>query len=149
MQASSGRAARPRQDGAALESGLSSTPDIPSAPPGTPAGSSSTGLFSPSRILIDTSDGQAMMVYKVNSCDLVIIRTAEKCINDKISQILLYICTPGVQTKCNQLIYYVPGNIVQNRKARDCLLQKLHFLVCCTKIFVMLSTNFMVLVSRY
>lgn len=48
-----------------------------------------------------------------------------------------------------QVTYYVTGNIVQNRNARDHLLQKLHFLPCCTKIFVMLSTNFMVLVLRY
>jgi len=37
----------------------------------------------------------------------------------------------------------------QNRNARDDLLQKLRFLFCCIKIFVMLSTNFMMLVLRY
>lgn len=63
--------------------------------------------------------------------------------------ILLQIYAPGVQTKFNQPIYYVSSNIVQNRKTREHLFQKLHFLLCCTKIFVMLSTNFMVLVLRY
>lgn len=42
-----------------------------------------------------------------------------------------------------------PRQYCAEQKGKRHLLQKLHFLLCCTKAFVMLSTNFMVLVLRY
>lgn len=73
-------------------------------------------------------------------------RIAEKCIQDKVLWILLQPCAPGLQTKFN---WFILLQAILNRKARDHFFQKLNFLLCCTKIFVMLSTNFMVSVLRY